>query len=119
MSSAERREFVRLPAKLDLSYQVVPSSDVHDALTKDTSGGGIGLFTHEQLMPGSVLKVEVKFPARKDPVRFSGQVVWCGKLLHEPADGKAPQFEAGLHFVQISPEDQAYVLQFSGGRMHH
>ena len=109
----ERRQFIRLPVRLNTRYTIVTTGERAGSLTKDTSGDGIGLFTEALINPGTVLNIEVKFPDRQQPVTFTGQVIWSGKLIHDNPSKTTHKFEAGLRFLKISPEDQQYVLRFS------
>ena len=109
----ERRRFVRLPARLRATYQVVNSDPPRDSLIKNMGGGGIGFFTESRLAPGTVVQVEVQFPERPKPVRFTAQVVWSGELIHESRERLERPYEAGLRFLDVSPEDRQFVMQRS------
>jgi len=109
----ERRHFIRLPAHLVTHYTVIGSGPPQASLTRNTSGGGIGFFTESQLAPGTVLEVTVAFPNRQQPLAFTAEVVWSGKLLLA-RDGEEPRaYETGVRFIEIAPEDQAFIMQYS------
>ena len=109
----ERRRFVRLPARLHASYQIVSVRRHLTSLTRDTGGGGIGFFTESSLAPGTVLEVQVQFPNRQRAVEFTAEVVWSGKLLLDSTDDRPRAFETGVRFLDISSEDQAFIMQYS------
>lgn len=100
--------------KLNISFQAVGTESQLLSLSKDTSGGGVCFFTPTLLAPGTVVKLQVRFPDRKEPVTCTGQVAWSGPLLRERTAGKDdPAFEAGIRFVDIAPADQKFILQYS------
>jgi c-di-GMP-binding flagellar brake protein YcgR len=109
----ERRRFVRLPARLITTYQIVGSRTETASVTRDLSGGGIGFFTETLLPPGTLIKVTVRFPDREKPVAFTGEVMWSGKLIFERVEGQVRSFEAGLRFIDISPQDQAHIQKLA------
>ena len=112
----ERRMYVRLPSKLTTSYKLADDQkSVADgpvpSLTKDVSGGGIRLATAIQFAPKTQLEVEVKFPDRATPVKFTAEVVWSQPLVQAEGFDRTRRFETGLRFVRIPAKDQKYVLQ--------
>ena len=113
-SPEERRRFVRLPSRLNASYKVIGAEPNRNLLTRNTSGGGIGFFTDSLLPPGAVLRVELKFPSLKNPVTFTAEVVWSGKLLLErQADPHPRAYEVGVRFIDIALEDQEFLMDYS------
>lgn len=113
MAIEERRRFVRLPAHLSATYTVLGSRPHRASLTRNAGGGGIGFFTDAKLTKGLVLQVDVKFPTRPRPVTFTAEVVWSGKLILERG-GEAPRaFETGVRFLDIAPDDQTFIVQYS------
>jgi hypothetical protein len=115
MSAAEdRRRFIRLPSRLNASYKVIGAEPNRNLLTRNTGGGGIGFFTESLLPPGTVLRVELKFPSRKKPVAFTAEVIWSGKLLLEKLEVPQPRaYEVGVRFLDIAPEDQEFLMDYS------
>lgn len=113
MPMQQRRRFARIFSQLHACYKVVGSDTVHNSLTSNAGGGGVELFTHVQLSPGSVIEVEVKFPARQRHFRFTAEVTWSSKLLIEGRNGHGRLYTTGVRFIDIAPEDQAFIVQFS------
>jgi len=109
----ERRRFVRLPAHLVTHYTVVGGDPPRASVTRNTSGGGIGFFTDSPLRPSTVLHVTVTFPGRTQPIAFTAEVVWSGKLLLERSDEHPRAYETGVRFLEIAPRDQAFLMQYS------
>ena len=112
----ERRHFVRLPAHLVVRYSVLDAGSPRVSFTRNTSGGGIGFFTESQLAPGTVLEVTVTFPERQQPIACTAKVVWSGRLLLARSDEEPRAYEAGVRFLRIAPEDQAFLMQYSASR---
>ena len=109
----ERRRFVRLPVKLNTAIQVVGAENPLLSLTKDTSGGGIAFFTRDLVAPGTVVQLQLKFPERPKAIVCKAQVIWSGPLLREHTSKNDAGFEAGVRFLEIAPEDQRFILQYS------
>ena len=109
----ERRRFVRLPAHLIAHYAVARSEPPRVSLTRNTSGGGIGFFTDSPIAPGTVLQVTLAFPECKQPIAFTAEVVWSGKLLLDRSDEQPRAYETGVRFLEIAPRDQAFLMQYS------
>ena len=107
----ERRRFVRLDTRLDVTYSVLPSGGKVRAVTKDISGGGICLFADKVLPAGTSLQVSMKLPGREQPVNFTAEVVWCEPYEVMGKTERQRAVEIGVRFVEISPLDQEALLQ--------
>ena len=113
MSAEDRRQFIRIPSRLNAQFTVVGSDPSRDILARNVSGSGIGFFTDPRLPHGAVLRVQLKFPTRKHPLIFTGEVVWSGKLLLERAGDEPRGYEVGIRFIDIDPDDQAFIIDYS------
>ena len=109
---AERRRFVRFTTWLDLTYAVVGAVEAMPAMTRNVSAGGIGFFTKSRLTPGTILNLELKFPNKPQPVKFTGEVAWSGPLLLFGQDDAPRAFETGVRILKIAPDDQQFLSQF-------
>jgi len=107
----ERRRFVRLDTRLDVTYTVLPAAQTQQATTKDISGGGICLFSDRALQPGDHLQVAMKLPDREAPVNFIAEVVWSESYEMIGKGGRQRSVEVGVRFVEIAPQDQDAVMQ--------
>lgn len=107
----ERRQFVRLDARLKSAYTALPEEHPRAALTRNLSGGGLCVFAAEPLAPGTRLQMEVIVPDREEPIPFIAEVVWseASWLLGAPHPERAA--EIGVRFVEIAPEDQAMLVR--------
>ena len=107
----ERRQFVRLDTRLEITYSVLTAGAPQQATTKDISGGGVCLFADRELPPGARLQVAMKLPDREQPVHCTVEVMWSeayetiGKTEHKRA------VEIGVRFVEIAPQDQEAVMR--------
>ena len=69
----------------------------------DLSGTGLLLVSSKPIRAGAVLELEFVVPRNHHAVRVKGEVT----RSNQNADG---DFEAGIHFVEISPSDQESIL---------
>ena len=107
----ERRRFIRSPLWLNVKYQIVKSEAARYSVTRNTSSGGIGLFTESRLPPGTIVEVAVEFPDQKRTISFTAEVTWSGKLLLERGDQNPRAYETGVRFVKISEADRAFLMK--------
>lgn len=116
----ERREFVRLDTRIEVTYAstLTTYSNKSKTLksrqtkTKDIGGGGLCFFADESIPPGTRLKLTAKLPNHEEPLQFKVEVIWSdtyevhGKGSHHQAT------EVGAKFIEINPEDQEKIMQF-------
>ena len=75
MIMEERRRFVRLDTRLEVTYTVLPSGSPQRVVTRDVGGGGICFFADRVLQPGTRLQISMKLPDREEGVHFTAEVV--------------------------------------------
>src|SRR3989338_5984463 len=109
----ERRKFVRLQSRLKANCWVLGTEESLSLLSRNIGGGGISLFTKRRLAPGTVLGIEVYFPSRLAPVRFTGEVIWSGGLITSGEQDSLNTYETGVQFLDITPEDHACILKYA------
>jgi c-di-GMP-binding flagellar brake protein YcgR len=109
----ERRKFVRLQSRLKAKCWVLGTEDPLSSLSRNIGGGGISLFTKRRLPPGTILGIEVYFSDRLAPVRFTGEVIWSGELITSGAQDALNTYETGVRFLDIAPEDHAYIMTYA------
>ena len=107
----ERRRFVRLDTRLEVTSTVLPATQARQAVTKDIGGGGICFFADRELKPGDRLQVTMKLPGREQPVNFTAEVVWCEPYEVIGKTGRQRSIEVGVRFLEIAPQDQEAVMQ--------
>ena len=108
----ERRKFVRLDTRVDITCTVLPSGKVERTVTKDMSGGGICIFTENVLPPGTRLQVAMKLPGSEQPVNFIAETVWSEAYEMIGKTERRRAVETGVRFLEISPNDQDAVMQY-------
>ena len=97
----QRREFVRVPAVLDVSVHGVDEAIGGDTTTLDVSGSGIRITDKWQLPLGTDVRVELKLP-EGPPLRALGRVVRVG----EEADQK------GIRLDSVDRGDEDRLMRF-------
>ena len=107
----ERRRFVRLDTRLDVSYTVLPGGSAQRTTSKGIGGGGICFFAERALAPGTCLQMAMKLPGHEQPINFTAEVIWS-----EPYEviGKSERHQAvevGIRFLEIAPGDQEAIMQ--------
>ena len=107
----ERRRFVRLDTRLEVTYTVLPTTKTQQAVTKGIGGGGICFFADSELKPGERLQVAMKLPGREQPVNGTAEVVWCEPYEVIGKAGRQRSIEIGVRFLEIAPQDQDAVMQ--------
>ena len=107
----ERRQFVRLDTRLEVTYTVLPTAQTRQAVTKGIGGGGICFFADSELKPGERLQVAMKLPGREQPVSCTAEVVWCEPYEVIGKTGRQRSVEVGVRFLEIAPQDQDAVMQ--------
>lgn len=109
----ERRKFVRLDTRLEISYTAtaLPADQAKQAVTKDIGGGGICLFAERLLPPGTQLQVAMRLPGREQPVNFTAEVVWCEQYEVIGREERQRAVELGVRFLEIAPQDRDAILQ--------
>ena len=107
----ERRQFVRLDTRLEMSYTLLPSGKAQRTVAKNISGGGVCLFLEQVVPEGTRLQVAMTLPGREEPVHFTAEVIWCESYEMIGRTERKRAVEAGVQFVEISPKDQEAVMQ--------
>ena len=105
----ERRQFIRLDARLNVSYKIAGTQQLGKSLSKDVSGGGVRFIAEHPLDVGTRLEVIVQMDL---PVRFVGEVMWARPATTSTAAGFGGT-EVGVRFVEIAPKDLALIKQYA------
>ncbi len=109
----ERRRATRLGAWLHATYTIPGAEEKpSNALVRTTSEGGISLFTERALAPGTLVRVEVRFPNQR-PVTFTAEVRWSQPLLLAGASPGSRAHETGMVFRDIAPEDRKTIMLYT------
>jgi len=107
----ERRQFVRLDTRLDVTYTRLSPTETRKTVTKNISGGGICLFASERLQPGERLQVTMKLPDRAEPIRFTAETIWSEEYEVIGKTERQRSVEVGVRFLEIAPADQQAIMR--------
>ncbi len=115
---AEKRKTQRLNIRLDLKYRYSFKGKIliQEVITKNISGGGIGLTLDKPLKVGTELKTVLYFPNDPKPIASLSRVVWCRKA---PRKYKA-SFYVGIRHIKIAAKDrERFVFLFCETMMNY
>lgn len=111
--AVNRRLFVRCRCSLPVQYAIVPGKASQRTTARNVSGSGMNLFVASKLTAGTRLHLHLLLPGRPQPVVCVGQVMWSGELIADHDRSLPSACEAGVQFIEISPEDQAALVQYA------
>ncbi|HHV61058.1 MAG TPA: hypothetical protein GXX51_00205 [Firmicutes bacterium] len=116
---AQRREHVRVPAKLPIYYRNLSDPMAHKKLmdpaeTVDISGGGVlAAFSpsHDASVPedGSALELELYLPGREFPMRLGGRVI---RVWKEGESGVNDTYRMAISFTEIEEDDYEDIIRY-------
>lgn len=108
------RKFSRSGTRLNLSYVIVGTKKLGQALTKDVGAGGIGFTAEHHLELGTKLEIMLHLPERAEPVRFLAEVVWS-QTVKGDADKTLGMSgsEVGVRVAEIDPKDRTLLVQYT------
>ena len=109
----ERRRFVRLGLRLNLSYRILQTKKVGSSLTHDLSAGGVRFVAEHPLEPGTQLECAIRLPDRSEPVRFIGTVVWSQPARNADKMVATGASEVGVQFTEIDSQTQSLIQQYA------
>lgn len=115
----ERRKFPRISVELFVRYKILDTpAQAFEAQTKNISGGGVCLITREELKPGTIVAMDIRFPRSQEPVVVSGRVIWSDQSKLGPSPAGHLRFDNGIEFVQISEKDRNFIMDQAGSRQN-
>jgi len=112
MEIQERRRYFRI--KLITKVTLVQDERFHYFYSRDLSVGGVFLETEEPYAIGTELKMEIPLPEVAERIKVKGKVV-RRVLPAERQKGNIPGM--GVHFTDMSPENQAMLADFIAREM--
>ena len=107
----ERRKFVRLDTRLEVTYTVLPSGSAQHTVSKGIGGGGLCFFSDQPLAAGTCLQMAMKLPGREQPVHFTAEVVWSEPYEVIGKTERQRAVEVGVRFLEVAPKDLEAVTQ--------
>mgnify|MGYP001570338777 CR=1 FL=1 len=108
----ERRQFIRLDTRMNISYTIAGTKQLGTSLSRDIGGGGVRFVAEHPLEVGARLEVIVHLPSPDMPIRFVGEVMWTKLVTKADAAGFGGT-EVGVRFVEIAPHDAALIKQYA------
>lgn len=102
--AAERRKFIRVPERLQISYEVVSCQKIGEYLTRDVSQGGIRFLVHDFIPQGSCLKVNLALDSHLS-CEAHAKVVWIRENTF------SEEYEIGVEFISMPSEDQWHFIE--------
>ena len=97
-----RRRFTRYAGRFAARIQ----GTSQPCLVTEVGRGGVFVSTPSALSPHTAIGCDVSLPELARSVRFRGQVVYCAESQGETGHG------LGLRFFEISPEDEAALIEY-------
>ncbi len=106
MNGAERRRDPRAKVWAAVRYCCLDEGRElwHEGTLNDVSVGGVRLTCDRALECGARLALELRLPARPEPLLLQGQITW---VAQRPSGS-----ECGLQFLDVTPEQQAEIDAF-------
>ncbi|NPV72523.1 MAG: hypothetical protein HPY89_01745 [Pelotomaculum sp.] len=114
----QEREFVRIPAMLDVFYAEVPEPGAGpvfiDSYSLDLSAGGIRIVAKKNYPKGAHLLVRFSLPLENGPVELNllGTVVRT-----QPVEGSKTRFQVALKFIDIKRKQQDLIFRYIFNKM--
>lgn len=110
VSRTQRRNFVRINARIPLEYYLVCENLAeriagHQATTLDISGGGVLIKTDQKLDPGAELEITFGIPGK-------GKVFAIGKVIRCCPDSNQQKFRVGIQFTLIEKKDREKIIRY-------
>ncbi len=103
-----RRSVMRHNVTLDVAYKL--QNNVKVTRCRDISTHGIGLVLDEKLERRSILNLEIKVDAAKDPIKTKAKVMWCKEAFEDEKSGEKRQFHTGFKFLRFQDPRHEKVL---------
>ena len=99
----ERRRYIRIPEKLQIFYEVVPSEQRGEYITRDISQAGISFLVHDFIPRDSCLKIKLTFRTSFTFEALS-RLVWIREKSY------TGEYEVGVEFINMPQEAKMYLI---------
>jgi hypothetical protein len=111
----DRRKYPRMYMYLPLEYRVKYGSPARGGIVIDASEKGFLIYSTEDILIGTKLKVDVLFPIEYELNNFevSAEIIWK-KVNVEKGEKR---YRYGLKFIQILEEDHWKLTKLLSGRL--
>ena len=99
----ERRRYIRIPEKLQIFYEVIPSERRGEYITRDISQAGISFLVHDFIPKDSCLRVKLTFNTSFSFEALS-RLVWIRERSYNE------EYEVGVEFLNMPQEAKMYLI---------
>ena len=109
---SEKRKFARLPIRIFVKWRKSSLGEQWESLDaiRNISRGGICFATTHQLKKGDIVEIELKLPPKRI-IKSQGKITWVKEVNLYELD-KDLEFEVGVEFIDIKPEDREELSKF-------
>jgi len=101
----ERRRFVRVPERLQISYEIVSCKKTGEYLTRDISQGGVRFLVHNFIPQGTCLKIRLTL----DPCLSCEALV---KIAWIRENHFSEDYEIGVEFISMPRDAQERFIEY-------
>ena len=102
----ERRRYLRIPAHMQILYEVLHTAAMKEQSTKDISQGGIRFMVHEFIPKNSQMKVRLTLSRTSFTFEAIVQAIWISEMPYGQA------YEVGVKFIDIPVPAANYLINY-------
>jgi c-di-GMP-binding flagellar brake protein YcgR len=102
----ERRKYVRVYEKAEITYIVIPALSSKQYITSDISQGGIRFFVHNFIPKDSYLKIRIVFSKSNVVIEAVVRLQWIKQVPY------SDRYEVGVRFIDISPKAADHLSNY-------
>lgn len=106
----EKREFHRIKIACKISIASTEKQLVFNCHTEDISAGGIMVIIEEEIIPPTVVDLELFLWYEEKPIKCKGQIAWVNEIV--PKETKPRLFNTGIKLIEISDSDREEIAKF-------
>ena len=112
--SDERRQFLRLDLRFNVSYTILGTPRrLGASVTRNLGASGVRFLAEHPLKPGMQLQLVLQLPDRQEPLTFTGEVVWSRARPSGDSALPAGISEVGVRFMEIHSKDRELIMQYA------
>jgi len=108
----QRRNYVRVPILLNVTYKLKDGEAVYNTYTKDISGGGAKIVLPEYLRIRDVIQMRIELPFPESPIDCEGEIVWIDKEERVSGTRSEEIICAGVKFTLIDEKERERLIRF-------
>lgn len=108
----QRRNFVRVPIVLNVTFKIKDDERIYTTYTKDISGGGVKIILPEPLKVRDVIQMRIELLPPEGPIDCEARVVWIDKEERQVENRREEIICAGVEFTNIENRDRDRLIRF-------